>query len=523
MLKNKSKTAIKRALISVFDKTGIVDFAQFLSDNGVEILSTGGSAKVLLDAGITVKEVSEYTSFPEILNGRVKTLHPAIHGGLLCARDNPKHEKAMAEHDIDPIDLLVVNLYPFKETVEAEAGFNECIENIDIGGSTMIRAAAKNHAFVTVIVNPEDYAKVEKNIVENNGEASPEMRKQLAATAFARTAAYDTTISSWFNRQNGEIFPERITFGGELKQNLRYGENPHQKAAYYSRNDGKIKLRAGISTAAQYQGKDLSYNNLNDTDVAFELVSEFDRPAVAIIKHTNPCGVAIGDNLLEAYKKALKCDTVSAFGGVVATNRPLDTETATEIIKTFTEVVIAPEVSEEARKIFEQKKDLRLLITKEMPDPAEESISVKGLADGFLLQTRDVCKIKLEDLKFVTKRKPTEQEIKDMLFGFTTVKHVKSNSVIYVKNEATVGIGAGQTSRVDSSKIAAAKALEAAKGSVAVSDAFFPFADGLLVAIEAGATAVIQTGGSIRDKEIIKIADEHNIAMVFTGIRHFKH
>ncbi|HPF45654.1 MAG: bifunctional phosphoribosylaminoimidazolecarboxamide formyltransferase/IMP cyclohydrolase [Alphaproteobacteria bacterium] len=525
---------IKRALLSVSDKTGLVKLGKFLSDQGIEILSTGGSAKTLADAGIAVKEVASHTGFPEMMDGRVKTLHPKIHGGLLALRTNDEHLRSMNEHNIGAIDLLVVNLYPFEDTVERGADFATCIENIDIGGPAMIRSAAKNHAFVTVVVDVEDYDDVMTSIKENNGATSAELRKKLAAKAFARTGSYDAAISTWFAEQLGETYPERLNITAKRKQTLRYGENPHQDAAFYVTRSAHP--RNGIATARQLQGKELSYNNLNDTDAAFELVSEFDPkegPAVAIIKHANPCGVARGDNYIDAYNKALICDQTSAFGGIIALNGKLDAETAREISKIFTEVVIATDADDEAVKIMSEKKNLRLLLTGGIADPRSGGQTIKTVAGGYLVQSRDNGKVTLDDLKVVTKRAPSEQELKDLLFAFTVCKHVKSNAIIYVKNGATVGIGAGQMSRVDSAKTAVRKSIDASEaaglsytmteGSVVASDAFFPFADGLLSAAEAGVTAVIQPGGSIRDDEIIAAADEKGLAMVFTGMRHFRH
>lgn len=522
-------TPIRRALISVSDKTGLVEFARFLADSGVEILSTGGSARAMREAGVPVKEVADHTGFPEMLDGRVKTLHPVIHGGILGIRGNAEHEAAMADHGIAPIDLMVVNLYPFEQTVAKGADFATCIENIDIGGPALIRAAAKNHDAVTVVVDPEDYAHVRGEMEANGGATTPALRRHLAAAAYARTGAYDAAIASWFGEQLGERFPRRIAVGGELKQTLRYGENPHQLAAFYVGG----AARPGVATATQLQGKELSFNNLNDTDAAFELAAEFEKPAVAIIKHANPCGVAEGADLADAYRKALRCDPVSAFGGIVAMNRPLDAAAAEEIVKIFTEVIIAPEVDEAARAILAAKKNLRVLTTGGMPDPTAAGMTLRSLAGGYLLQTRDNGRVATADLKVVTKRAPTEQEMADLLFAFRVCKHVKSNAIVYAKGGATAGIGAGQMSRVDSARIAAWKAREAAEaageaqpltqGSVVASDAFFPFADGLLTAAEAGATAVIQPGGSVRDEEVIAAADEKGLAMVFTGMRHFRH
>ena len=518
---------ITRALISVSDKTGLVALGQALAARGVEILSTGGSAQRLAEAGVPVKEVSDHTGFPEIMDGRVKTLHPRIHGGILARRDT--HADAMTKHDIPPIDLVVVNLYPFEATVAKGAGFEDCVENIDIGGPGMIRAAAKNHDFVAVVTDPEDYEALLGELDRNDGATTLNLRRTLAQRAYARTAAYDAAISAWFAGQMGETFPPRYSISGQLSQTLRYGENPHQQAAFYVTGD----QRPGVASAIQLQGKELSYNNLNDTDAAFELVAEFERPAVAIIKHANPCGVAEGGNLLEAYNLALRCDPVSAYGGIVALNRPLDAVTAEEIAKLFAEVVIAPDADDAARAVLASKKNLRVLLTKDMPDPAAPGMMMKMLSGGFLLQNRDSGRISPAELKVVTKRAPSEQELRDLIFAFRVAKHVKSNAIVYTKDGATVGIGAGQMSRVDSARIAAIKSAEASKaagiaepltkGSVVASDAFFPFADGLLAAAEAGVTAVIQPGGSIRDADVIAAADEKGLAMVFTGMRHFRH
>ena len=522
---------IRRALLSVSDKSGLVAFARALADMGVELISTGGTAAMLRGEGLAVKDVSEVTGFPEMLDGRVKTLHPAVHGGLLAIRGDARHEAQTAEHAIAPIDLLVVNLYPFEATVAKGAAFVDCIENIDIGGPALIRGAAKNHAGVTVIVEPEDYAPVLDAMRANGGATSLDMRKRLAAKAYARTAAYDAAISNWFAQTLGEEMPAWRTFGGRLKFPLRYGENPHQRAAFYASGDA----RPGVATAVQHQGKELSYNNLNDTDAALELVAELGtaQPAVAIIKHANPCGVALGGDLKEAYLKALRCDSVSAFGGIIALNGTIDAAAAEEITKIFTEVVIAPDATEEAKSIFAAKKNLRLLTTGALPDPVAGGLMVRSLAGGLLVQSRDNGTTAAGNLRVVTKREPTEQELADLLFAFEVAKHVKSNAIVYAKDGATVGIGAGQMSRVDSSRIAAQKAADAARalgldepltrGSVVASDAFFPFADGLLAAAEAGATAVIQPGGSMRDEEVIAAADEKGLAMVFTGLRHFRH
>ena len=521
---------VTRALISVSDKTGLVPFGQALAARGVEILSTGGSAQQLRDAGVPVTEVGDYTGFPEMMDGRVKTLHPRVHGGILARRDLEGHLAAMRAHDIPPIDLVVVNLYPFEATVARGAPFEDCVENIDIGGPAMIRSAAKNHGFVAVLTDAAQYESVLAELESNDGATSLALRRRLAAAAYARTASYDAAISQWFAGQNDETFPARVTVAGSLRQTLRYGENPHQAAAFYVSG---ADARPGIATATQLQGKELSYNNLNDTDAAFELVAEFEKPAVAIIKHANPCGVAEGDNLLDAYGRALECDPVSAFGGIIALNRTLDAATAEQIAKLFAEVVIAPDADEGARQFLASKKNLRVLLTGDLPDPASPGMTVRTVAGGFLFQTRDSGRVTLPDLKVVTKRAPTDQELADLLFAFRVAKHVKSNAIVYAKAGATVGVGAGQMSRVDSSRIAAWKSADAAKvagreqagtiGSVVASDAFFPFADGLLAAADAGATAIIQPGGSMRDAEVIAAADERGLAMVFTGMRHFRH
>ena len=525
-------TPIRRALISVSDKTGLIELGTALSERGVELLSTGGSAKAMRDAGLDVKDVSEVTGFPEMMDGRVKTLHPKVHGGLLALRDNDEHVAAMDEHGIGGIDLLVVNLYPFEATVAAGADYDTCIENIDIGGPAMIRAAAKNAAFVNVIVDVEDYEKLLGDMDQHGGATCPKFRKKLAQKAYARTAAYDSAVSNWMAGQLGLEAPKRRAFAGELKQTLRYGENSHQKAAFYT--DGSN--RPGVATAVQLQGKELSYNNINDTDAAYELVAEFDPangPACAIIKHANPCGVAVGESLVDAYQKAFDCDRTSAFGGIVALNQPLDAETATKIVEIFTEVVIAPGASDEAKEIFAAKKNLRLLLTEGLPNTREPIVAYKQVAGGMLVQDKDVGYVGLEDLTVVTKKAPTEQEMADLLFAWKVAKHVKSNAIVYVKDGATVGVGAGQMSRLDSANVAAAKAERMAaeigldevptKGCAVASDAFFPFPDGLLEAAAAGGKCVIQPGGSMRDEEVIKAADEAGIAMVFTGMRHFRH
>jgi phosphoribosylaminoimidazolecarboxamide formyltransferase/IMP cyclohydrolase len=522
---------VRRALLSVSDKTGLLDLAGSLSQAGVELLSTGGTARTLRAAGLAVRDVADVTGFPEIMDGRVKTLHPAIHGGLLGVRGNAEHEAAMTEHGIDGIDLLVVNLYPFEETVARGAGFDDCIENIDIGGPAMIRAAAKNHASVGVVVDPADYADVVTSIRQAGG-LDGALRRHLAGRAYARTAAYDAAIASWFaHAVEGRMFPDTLTLSAAKVAELRYGENPHQKAALYKAQGAT----AGIVGARQVQGKELSFNNLNDTDAALELISELagGGPAVAIIKHANPCGVAVGETLEAAYGQALKCDPLSAFGGIIAANRPLDGATARAITQLFTEVVVAPDADDEALAVFATKKNLRLLLTGSLPDAARPGLALRSIAGGYLLQGRDNAVLRDADLKVVTRRQPTAQEMADMRMAFTVAKHVKSNAIVYVRDGATVGIGAGQMSRVDSARTAAWKAREAAqaagetealtKGSVVASDAFFPFADGLLTAIEAGATAVIQPGGGMRDDAVIAAADEAGIAMVMTGMRHFRH
>ncbi len=524
---------IRRALISVSDKAGLTKFARALADRGIEILSTGGSAKAIEAAGIPVTEVSAMTGFPEIMDGRVKTLHPKVHGGILARRDLDSHRDAMAAHDIGAIDLVAVNLYPFRETVASGASAEDCVENIDIGGPALIRAAAKNHAFVTVVTDPADYDAVLAALLENAGATSLALRRRLAAAAYAHTAAYDSAIAGWMAGQEGDDLPSRVTLAGRRAEVLRYGENPHQAAAFYRVEGGPLELRPGVATARQLQGKALSYNNLNDTDAAFELVAEFEPPAVAIIKHANPCGVARADKLSDAFRKALACDPVSAFGGIIACNRPLDTETVEAIGSLFVEVIIAPEVHPDALTLLTGKQNLRLLVTDSLPDPGAPGLTIKALAGGFLLQSRDHGLLTRDDLRVVSRRAPSPQELEDMLFAFRVAKHVKSNTIVYAKDSATVGIGAGQMSRIDASRIAAIKARDAGEaanetglrtqGSVAASDAFFPFADGLLVTAEAGATAVIQPGGSMRDEEVIAAADDAGLAMVFTGMRHFRH
>jgi phosphoribosylaminoimidazolecarboxamide formyltransferase/IMP cyclohydrolase len=524
-----SPLPIRRALISVNDKTGIVAFARALAARGAIIISTGGSAQTLAATGVPVTEVAQITGVAEFLDGRVKTLHPAIHAGLLARRDRPDHLAALAERRIAPIELLVCNLYPFAQTVASGANHEECVENIDIGGVALIRAAAKNHDAVTVLTDPADYDRVVAELAAGNGAVGAEIRRELARKAFALTAAYDAAIAEWMGLDEPTSFPETLILTGHLADRLRYGENPHQSAAFYRIGQS----RPGVATARQLQGKELSYNNYGDADAALELVAEFGLPAVAIVKHANPCGVAIGATLHEAWDKALACDPVSAFGGIVALNRCLDDSTAEAIARLLIEVVIVPEADEAARAILARKTGLRLLVTGEMPDPAATGRSFRAVAGGMLVQERDRVSAGREGLRTVTRREPGETEIADLLFAEIVAKHVKSNAIVFARGGATVGIGAGQMSRVDSVRIAAAKAAEAGKsaglaqsptvGSVLASDAFFPFADGLEAAVEAGVTAVIQPGGSVRDKEVIAAADAAGIAMVFTAIRHFRH
>jgi phosphoribosylaminoimidazolecarboxamide formyltransferase / IMP cyclohydrolase len=523
---------VTRALLSVSDKSGLIEFARALGGYGIDLVSTGGTAEAIAAAGLKVTDVSELTGFPEMMDGRVKTLHPKVHGGLLAIRDNAEHDQAMKSHGIAPIDLLVVNLYPFEATVEKGAGFEECIENIDIGGPAMIRGAAKNHDDVAVVVEPQDYQAVLEELAANKGATTLRLRRRLAAKAYARTAAYDAAISNWFAAQLEADAPDYRAFGGRLIQALRYGENPHQTAAFYRMPD----KRPGVATARQVQGRELSYNNINDTDAAYECIAEFDAARTAacvIVKHANPCGVAENADLVEAYRRALACDSTSAYGGIVALNRTLDADAARAITEIFTEVIIAPDATKEAIAIVAARRNLRLLLAGGLPDPRAMGLTAKTVAGGLLVQSRDNAVVDDMTLKVATKRAPGDTELRDLKFAFRVAKHVKSNTIVYAKDLATVGIGAGQMSRVDSARIAARKAQDAADelklaapmtmGSVVASDAFFPFADGLLVAIEAGATAVIQPGGSVRDDEVIKAADDHGIAMVFTGVRHFRH
>ena len=524
---------IQRALISVSDKAGLDALAKALAARGVELVSTGGTAAKLRGSGAQVRDISDLTGFPEMMDGRVKTLHPKVHGALLGIRDNAEHRAAMDAHGIAPIDLVVVNLYPFEATVMRGASRDEIIENIDIGGPSMVRSAAKNHAFVTIVTDPADYAELLAELDRNDGATSLDFRKRMAAKAYALTAAYDSMISQWFAfGDQGQRWPQSWTFSSNLKMPLRYGENPHQEAALYIPAGPHAR---GIAQASQVQGKELSYNNLNDANAALELVSEFrdGDPTIVIVKHANPCGVATRPALLDAWKEALACDSVSAFGGIVAANRPLDAATAEAIAQIFTEVVVAPDADEEARAIFAKKKNLRLLLTGELPDPARGGQRMTVITGGLLVQDADTGRVTRDQLKCVTKRRPTEQELKDCLFAWTVAKHVKSNAIVYARDGVTAGIGAGQMNRRDSARIAAMRAREAAEangwaeprtvGSAVASDAFFPFADGLLSAAEAGATAVIQPGGSIRDEEVIAAADEAGLAMLFTGIRHFRH
>lgn len=523
---------LKRALISVSDKTGLIDLAKALAARKVDLVSTGGTARALREAGLQVQDVSDLTGFPEMMDGRVKTLHPGVHGGLLALRDDAAHQGAMAAHGIRPIDLLVVNLYPFEAAVARGADHAEAIENIDIGGPAMIRAAAKNHAFVTVVTDPEDYLLLLSELDAQDGRTRLAFRQRQAQRAYARTAAYDAAVSTWMADAIGDPAPRRRAFAGTLAQTLRYGENPHQAAAFY--RDGSD--RPGVATATQHQGKELSYNNINDTDAAFELVSEFlpaDGAACAIIKHANPCGVATGATLAEAYQRAYDCDRTSAFGGIIAFNSRLDLKTARAITEIFTEVVIAPGADADAIAHFASKKNLRLLTTPGLANPALGGLAIRQVSGGFLVQDRDAGRIGAQDLRVVTQRAPSDAELADLLFAWKVAKHVKSNAIVYVKDQATVGIGAGQMSRIDSTRIAAQKARDMAEGlglpasltqgSVVASDAFFPFADGLLAAAEAGARAIIQPGGSVRDAEVIAAADEAGLAMVFTGQRHFRH
>jgi phosphoribosylaminoimidazolecarboxamide formyltransferase / IMP cyclohydrolase len=524
-----STKLVRRALLSVSDKAGVVPFARELARRGIALVSTGGTAKALADAGLDVAEVAAVTRFPEMLDGRVKTLHPAIHGGLLARRDRDDHLAALAEHGIREIDLLVCNLYPFAQTVGSGASRDDCVENIDIGGVALIRAAAKNHEFVAVVTDPGDYGAVIAELEEHGGAIGNAMRRVLAAKAFALTAVYDAAIAAWMAKEEGIAFPERIALAGQRVEVTRYGENPHQAGAFY-RTDDK---RPGVATAKLLQGKEMSYNNYADTDAAFELVAEFTEPAVVIVKHANPCGVAKAADLQTAWQRAFACDTISPFGGIVAVNRRLDVATAEDIAKIFAEVVIAPEIDDAAAAVFARKRLVRVLVTGSMPDPMAAGLTFRSLAGGFLVQGRDKAVATPDGLTVATKRAPSQAEIADLIFADTVAKYVKSNAIVFAKDGATVGIGAGQPSRVDSSKIAVAKAGDMqkaaglaespVKGAVMASDAFFPFADGLEVGIAAGITAVIQPGGSRRDEEVIAAADKAGVAMVLTGLRHFRH
>jgi phosphoribosylaminoimidazolecarboxamide formyltransferase/IMP cyclohydrolase len=518
------RVIVRRALLSVSDKTGLVEAARTLAALGVELVSTGGTRKAIADAGLPVKDIADLTGFPEMMDGRVKTLHPLVHGGLLGVRDAPEHKAAMELHGIGAIDLVYVNLYPFEQTVAAGADFDTCVENIDIGGPAMIRSAAKNHGYVAVCTDPADMAEVLAELADG-GATSLALRRRLAARAYGRTATYDASIASWFAHELGEFAPTRFAIGGQLAQTMRYGENPHQDAAFYRFPNPPV----GVATATQLQGKELSYNNINDTDAAFELIAEFDPavgPACAIIKHANPCGLATGATMLEAYQRALACDPTSAFGGIVALNGRLDAATAAQLLEVFTEVVIAPAADDDAVALVRRKKNVRLLVTGGLPDPSVPGRTFKSVSGGFLTQTRDTAHLTPADLKVVTRRAPTEEEVADMLFAFTVAKHVKSNAIVYARAGQTLGIGAGQMNRKDSARIAALRAADFGldlKGSACASEAFFPFPDGLIQAADAGCTAIIQPGGSIGDQAVIDAADERGLAMVFTGVRVFRH
>lgn len=506
---------ITRALISVSDKTGVVEFARILEAAEIEIISTGGTFEAIKKAGIKVKDISEHTGFPEMMDGRVKTLHPKVHGGLLAVRDDEKHKAAMSAHDISAIDLVVVNLYPFEETVMKGSEYQVCVENIDIGGPSMIRSAAKNHNYVTVLVDPSDYNEVAEEITKS-GNTSLATRKRLAAKAFSKTAAYDSAIATWFNKELAEDFPKQFSISGNLLQTLRYGENPHQKAAFYALNNG-----IGIAHCKQLQGKELSYNNINDADAALLLVKEFKEPAAVIVKHANPCGVAIAETIHDAYVKAYSCDTLSAFGGIIALNRPVNKQTAEEIAKIFVEVVIAPSFDDEAKEVLSAKKNTRLLeISDKFFDSHLPQMNIKSVSGGFLVQEEDIGKISESEIKVVSKAKPNKQTMQDLIFAFKVVKHVKSNAIVVAKDGMAIGIGAGQMSRVKSTMIACEKAVA---GAVIASDAFLPFPDNVEIAAKAGIAAIIQPGGSVKDDEVIAEADKNGIAMVLTGIRHFKH
>lgn len=512
--------AIRRALISVSDKTGIVEFATELAKQGVQIISTGGTQKLLKEQGVPVIGISEVTGFPEIMDGRVKTLHPAVHSGLLAVRDNEEHQAQMKELGLDYIDLVVVNLYPFAATIaKPDVTYAEAIENIDIGGPTMLRSAAKNHAFVTVVVDAQDYSQVLEEI-RSSGDTTLETRKRLAAKVFRHTAAYDSLISNYLSGQTGEVFPEKYTVTYEKIQELRYGENPHQKAAFYRE---PLALGGNITTAEKLHGKELSYNNINDANAALQIIQEFEEPAVVAVKHMNPCGVGIGETILHAYQKAFEADPVSIFGGIIAANRAIDEATARQMHEIFLEIIIAPEFTPEAREILQQKKNLRLLKLGEIRKDDKETFNITTIEGGMLIQEADRHRIGEDDLKVVSERKPTDEELKQLLFAWKVVKHVKSNAILLAADNMTVGVGAGQMNRVGAAKIAIEQAGDKARGAVLASDAFFPMGDTLELAAKAGITAVIQPGGSIRDEESIRVANENGIAMIMTGVRHFKH
>ncbi|WP_059047137.1 bifunctional phosphoribosylaminoimidazolecarboxamide formyltransferase/IMP cyclohydrolase [Paenibacillus rubinfantis] len=514
--------SMKRALVSVSDKTGIVDFCRELSQLGVEIISTGGTKNLLAKEGVPVIGISDVTGFPEILDGRVKTLHPAVHSGLLAVRDSEEHQAQMKELGLDYIDLVVVNLYPFQETIaKPDVTYEDAIENIDIGGPTMLRSAAKNHAFVSVVVDAADYGTV-LDEVRAGGDTTLETRKRLAAKVFRHTAAYDALISDYLSKVTGDPLPERYTVTYEKIQNLRYGENPHQKAAFYRK---PLAAADTLTGAEQLHGKELSYNNINDANAALQIVKEFDEPAVVAVKHMNPCGVGVGTSVLEAYQKAYEADPVSIFGGIVAANRIVDADTAMLLKEIFLEIILAPGFTDEALEILTKKKNIRLLKLGGLELGAKRSSQfvVTSIDGGMVVQESDVHSLKESDLTVVTDRKPTEAELKQLLFGWKVVKHVKSNAIVLAKDDMTIGVGAGQMNRVGAAKIAIEQAGDKVKGSVLASDAFFPMGDTVEAAAKAGVTAIIQPGGSVKDEESIKVANEYGIAMVFTGVRHFKH
>ena len=512
---------VTRALISVADKTGLVPLARALAARGVEIVSTGGTARALTEASVAVRDVTDVTGFPEILSGRVKTLHPKVHGGILAVRGDEAHRRALEAHGIGPIDLVVVGLYPFERTAASGADLDACVEQIDIGGPALLRAAAKNFAWVTAVCDPADYDALLTDLRRGDGATSPDLRRHLAAKVFARTAAYDVAIAARLAPEADGFMPERLALSGTRARSLRYGENPHQRGALYA----AAAPRPGVVTARQVQGKELSFNNLADADAAFALVAEFDAPAVAIVKHANPAGAALGATPAEAYRRALACDPVSAFGGVVAVNRPLDRALAEEIVKIFTEVVIAPDAAADALDGLSAKRNLRVLLAGGAPDPAAAALEVRSLTGGWLVQSRDNGRLGDGDLSVATRRAPTDAEWKDLRFAWRVCKHARSNAVVLARDAATVGVGAGQMSRLDAVRVATGKAVEhaGAAGTVLASDAFFPFPDALLAAAEAGATAAIQPGGAMRDREVTAAADDAGLAMVFTGMRHFRH